>query len=80
MSSIASPSAHAATQDAIPGLHPRSFTPKQVGNYLITCAQLCGNGHSTMRGVLRVVTPEDYSAFLQSQAGQAGSASNAGYE
>lgn len=59
------------TQDAIPGLSiPVWFTPTHTGNYLITCAQLCGNGHSSMRGVLRVVTPEEYESFLKSQAGQ----------
>lgn len=63
------------TQDAIPGLSiPVWFTPTKTGNYLITCAQLCGNGHSSMRGILRVVTPADFGAFLKSKSGNATSA------
>ncbi len=55
--------------DAIPGISsPTWFTPTQVGNYLITCSQLCGNGHFSMRGVLRVVTPEEYDAYLRSKS------------
>ncbi len=48
-------------QDAIPGLSiPLHFMPTQEGKYLITCAQLCGNGHATMNGWLTVMdnTPE----------------------
>lgn len=67
------------TQDAIPGLSiPVWFKPTEIGNYLITCAQLCGNGHSSMRGVLRVVSAEDYERFLKSQTPQA--ADTTGYE
>ena len=67
------------SQDAIPGLsNPVWFTPTQTGNYLITCSQLCGNGHSNMRGILRVVSPEDYDRFLRSQTPQA--ADTTGYE
>ena len=63
------------TQDAIPGLSiPVWFTPTKTGNYLITCAQLCGNGHSSMRGILRVVTAADFDAFLKSKSGSATSA------
>jgi cytochrome c oxidase subunit 2 len=65
------------SQDAIPGLsNPVWFTPTETGNYLITCAQLCGNGHSSMRGLLRVVSPEDYEAFMKAQAPKAGEAVN----
>ncbi len=43
-------------QDAIPGMNiPIHFTPNREGKYLITCAQLCGNGHATMNGWLTVV-------------------------
>jgi len=54
------------TQDAIPGLSsPVWFKPTQPGNFQITCAQLCGNGHSQMRGVLRVLPREDYDAWFR---------------
>ena len=64
------------TQDAIPGLSiPVHFTPNKVGNYTITCAQLCGNGHSTMKGVFKVVSEEDYTQWYaeKSKAGGGGS-------
>jgi cytochrome c oxidase subunit 2 len=53
-------------QDAIPGLRiPVWFTPTQVGKYQINCAQLCGNGHSSMSlGFLTVDTQEDYEKWL----------------
>ncbi|HEX4644096.1 MAG TPA: cytochrome c oxidase subunit II [Verrucomicrobiae bacterium] len=54
------------TQDAIPGLQiPLHFTPTKVGVYQINCAQLCGNGHSTMAGGrLYVDTQEDYDKWM----------------
>jgi len=43
-------------QDAIPGMSiPLHFMPTQTGKYMITCAQLCGNGHATMVGWLTVM-------------------------
>lgn len=61
------------SQDAIPGLsNPIWFKPTKVGDYLITCSQLCGNGHSSMRGLLRVVTAEEYEQYLRSKAPQPG--------
>lgn len=57
------------TQDAIPGLSiPVWFTPTQVGTYQITCAQLCGNGHSSMRGLLRVLSAPDYEAWFKEKS------------
>ena len=53
------------TQDAIPGLSiPAWFTPVQEGQYLINCAQLCGNGHSTMHGYLKVVSQTEYDKWV----------------
>lgn len=69
------------TQDAIPGLSsPVWFTPTKTGNFQITCAQLCGNGHSQMRGILRVVEPADYAAYLKGKARPPGAAASASYE
>lgn len=58
------------TQDAIPGIRiPLHFTPTQVGVYQINCAQLCGNGHSSMaNGRLYVDTQEDYDKWLAAKA------------
>jgi len=53
------------TQDAIPGLRiPIWFKPTKEGDYLINCAQLCGNGHSAMRGYLKVVSQEKYDSWV----------------
>lgn len=67
------------TQDAIPGLSiPIWFTPTKEGSYQITCAQLCGNGHFSMRGLLRVVSPEDFRAWMAEKSPR--SADTSGYE
>lgn len=63
------------TQDAIPGMRiPLHFIPTMEGRYQINCAQLCGNGHSSMAGGLLVV--ENQAAFdkwLASKSGPAAS-------
>jgi cytochrome c oxidase subunit 2 len=62
------------TQDAIPGMvFPAHFTPKQLGTYQINCAQLCGMGHYTMKGTLKVVSQKDYDKWVadKSKAGAA---------
>ena len=57
-------------QDAIPGMSiPVHFKPTAVGTYPINCAQLCGVGHATMVGVLKVLSPADYAAWLKSKGG-----------
>jgi cytochrome c oxidase subunit 2 len=61
------------TQDAIPGLRiPAWFKPIKEGRYQINCAQLCGNGHSTMAaGFLVVESQEAYDKWLASKVGGA---------
>jgi cytochrome c oxidase subunit 2 len=68
-------------QDAIPGLRiPLWWTPtvtteemrRKAGHpddwtYEIACAQLCGIGHSTMRGFVTVETPEAFQAWFDGQ-------------
>jgi cytochrome c oxidase subunit 2 len=65
------------TQDAIPGLRiPLHFTPTKAGTYQINCAQLCGNGHSSMAGGRLVVdTPEDYEKWMATQTKGGGATS-----
>ena len=55
------------------------FTPKyttdemkkKLGNpdfeYEISCDQMCGRGHYTMRGIVKVVTREEYILWLAKQ-------------
>jgi cytochrome c oxidase subunit 2 len=61
------------TQDAIPGMRiPLWFRPTQEGRYQINCAQLCGNGHSSMSsGFLIVESPEAYDKWLAAKSGGA---------
>ena len=55
-------------QDAIPGMSiPVHFYPNKLGTYPINCAQLCGIGHYSMKGTLKVVSPADYEAWLKSK-------------
>ena len=61
------------TQDAIPGMRiPVYFTPTKEGRYQINCAQLCGNGHSTMsQGYIIVESQAEFDKWLASKQGAA---------
>src|SRR5262249_58597710 len=43
------------------------FEATEVGTFPIWCAEYCGLDHSMMRGEVRVVTAEDYAAWLRGQ-------------
>lgn len=59
-------------QDAIPGLNiPIHFKPTKTGRYLITCAQLCGDGHARMRGVIKVITEQEWNEWQKAESGEA---------
>jgi cytochrome c oxidase subunit II len=59
------------TQDAIPGMSiPLHFVPTREGTYQIHCAQLCGNGHAFMNGLLTVTSQEEFDTWLASFAVQ----------
>src|SRR5215467_225576 len=48
-------------QDAVPGREiVQWFEATKPGKYELPCAELCGFGHSGMRGWIYVHTPEDY--------------------
>ena len=52
-------------QDAIPGLTiPVHFEATRTNNYMITCAQLCGQGHYSMKGVFKTMKQEDFDLWL----------------
>jgi cytochrome c oxidase subunit 2 len=66
--------------DAVPGIPTTLwFTPKytttemklRTGNpnfvYEISCDQMCGNGHYSMRGVIEVVTQEEFDLWMAKQ-------------
>jgi cytochrome c oxidase subunit 2 len=56
-------------QDAVPGLDiPVWFIPNRIGDYEISCSQLCGLGHYRMRGFLNIKSDADYQKFLADEA------------
>jgi cytochrome c oxidase subunit II len=55
-------------QDLVPGLTTHvNFTPDRVGEYELLCNQACGLSHTIMVAKVRVVTPEEYTAWLDTQ-------------
>lgn len=55
-------------QDTVPGMTIEIwFVPTQVGTYEIACAELCGFGHFQMRGLLRVIPPEEFEKWRKEQ-------------
>ncbi|MCE3277063.1 MAG: cytochrome-c oxidase [Propionibacteriaceae bacterium] len=57
-----------AKMDLVPGLVTYFwFTPTRTGTFEILCAELCGTGHSQMRGTVIVDTEGDYQEWLQQQ-------------
>lgn len=55
-------------QDAVPGMTIEFwFVPTRVGEYEIACAELCGLGHNQMRGIVQVVSAEEFERWLAEQ-------------
>ncbi len=55
-------------QDAVPGMEvPIWFKAVQTGSFDIVCSQLCGVGHSLMKGVITVDSPEAYQKWFAEQ-------------
>jgi cytochrome c oxidase subunit 2 len=58
-----------AKMDIVPGMVTYFwFTPTRAGKFESICAELCGAGHYTMRGVVIVDEMSDYQAWLQEQS------------
>lgn len=59
-------------QDAIPGREiPMWFTPNQTLETSIVCAQLCGQGHANMVGMMEVITGKAYDEWVAAQSADA---------
>jgi cytochrome c oxidase subunit II len=57
-----------AKMDFVPGLVTYFWlTPTRTGTFDVLCAELCGIGHSQMRGRVVVEEEADYQAWLQKQ-------------
>jgi cytochrome c oxidase subunit II len=53
-------------RNAMPGFpNDFTFTPDRLGTYQGQCAEFCGLGHAQMRMVVKVVTLEDFSAWIK---------------
>jgi len=60
-------------QDMLPGQTiPQWFNLFRKGEYEITCAELCGIGHTRMKGTLIVETQEEFDAWLKKTAKEFG--------
>lgn len=56
-------------QDAVPGMIIRlHFKAEKAGTYEVVCAELCGLGHHRMRTVLRVLSQDEFQAWLRELA------------
>ncbi len=65
--------------DAVPGIETKyRVTPNRIGTYPVVCAELCGLGHSVMRSTARVVSQEDFDAWLAEQKAPAEAAGGDG--
>lgn len=52
-------------QDAVPGREiPVWFQATKPGKYEIGCSQLCGISHFAMKGILHVLSPDDFDKWL----------------
>lgn len=57
-----------AKMDLVPGMMTQLwFTPVRTGRFQILCAELCGVGHSIMRGWIVIDSDRDYAAWLGTQ-------------
>ena len=55
-------------QDAVPGMEMTVwFQPTATGEFVIGCAELCGIGHTRMRGTLTVHSAADYQTWANEQ-------------
>lgn len=56
-------------QDVVPGMEiPYRFRAEKAGIYEIACSELCGLGHSQMRGVMEVMPPDEFERWKQAHA------------
>jgi cytochrome c oxidase subunit 2 len=56
-------------QDAVPGRTIKGwFEPTVPGTFEIVCAEICGFGHTLMKGSLTVESDEDYRSWLKARA------------
>ena len=58
-------------QDVVPGMAiPGWFEAMREGTFQIMCAELCGEGHTTMGTKLNVVSTDAYRAFIREKSAE----------
>ncbi|MDX8376699.1 MAG: cytochrome c oxidase subunit II [Mariprofundales bacterium] len=59
------------TEDMMPGrLTYQWFYPDEVGEYIVSCREYCGNGHSNMYTKVIVKTKADFNAWIENEGGE----------
>jgi len=60
-------------QDVVPGRYSAlQFNALEKGLFQVFCAEYCGTGHSTMMAKIKVVSQEDFDAFILGDGGGGG--------
>lgn len=63
-------------QDALPGdsgfVRDLRITPTMLGDYKVRCAELCGTQHATMLAPVRVISQEEFDAWVDEQVAAMG--------
>jgi cytochrome c oxidase subunit II len=60
-------------QDLVPGRYTALwFQADKLGTFNVFCAEYCGAGHSAMRGLVKVVSQEDFETWLASEGAAGG--------
>lgn len=56
-------------QDLLPGqVRDLRFTPSEIGEYRLRCAEMCGAQHANMLATVRVVSQSEFEAWSQEQS------------
>jgi cytochrome c oxidase subunit II len=51
--------------DAVPGIvNELRVTPSKLGEYSLICSEICGRGHAFMKSVVKVVSEQDFQAWI----------------
>lgn len=59
-------------QDAVPGVvNPLRITPTEPGNYVVRCAEICGQDHSFMVAPVTVMGSAEFETWISDQTGGA---------
>ena len=65
-------------QDLVPGIKTSIIvTPTRTGVFSLVCAELCGVGHATMRANVRVLSQEDFAAWVEERKSGGGGGADA---